>query len=117
LKHHSWIDAYKTEKLLIGTDSATDCIETPPAQEQANRKQKRKDALALELEEILGEMGLGVTTGAVMEKLKKDAGKGGCVIDVAADGSGIVWERSGGMPETLHLDALDARLRRMRNRC
>lgn len=76
----------------------------------------RKDAMALELEEIICEMkqsGTRLTAASVMSLLKRSAGKGGCVVDVAGDGDGVVWERSNGKSETMKMKALYVRLSRM----
>jgi len=75
----------------------------------------RKDALAIELDELIKDMLNNqerVTAVSVMARLKAGAGNGGCVIDVAADGDGIVWERSSGKEETTRHEALAARVAR-----
>lgn len=81
-----------------------------------NRTRERKDALTLELEDIIAatEREGRITAIGVMAKLKASAGTGGCVTDIAATGDGVIWENSKGRSRALTLEALDARLRRMR---
>lgn len=77
----------------------------------------RKDDMRLAIEEIVREIakkGERVTAVSVMAKLKAGAGKGGCVVDVAINGDGVVWERGDGKSETMNMKTLGARLYRMR---
>lgn len=142
LKYHSWIDKYleaaggssqedqaqhQGEAEAVTQESEQPVgIELEFEQRQtcdqwqkrsrANGKATKKDAMRLELDEIVQDMikrGERVTPVSVMTKLKASAGKGGCVVDVATDGDGVVWERSGGTSETLKMKALEGRLSRM----
>lgn len=75
----------------------------------------RKDALALELDDLINDMLNNqerVTAVSVMARLKAGAGNGGCITDVAADGDGLIWERSSGKVETIRHEALAARIGR-----
>lgn len=100
------------------SESITKEVPQEPSNQLAatDNRPTRKDAMALELEEIICEMkksGTRLTAASVMSLLKRSAGKGGCVVDVAGDGDGVVWERSNGKSETMKMKALEVRLSRM----
>jgi hypothetical protein len=94
-------------------------ILTPEAKRDFTCTGKRQDAMSIELDEVckgMPDFERG-KSAAVMTKLKARAGKNGsCIVDTAADGNGVVWERIKGKQETLNADALDKRLRRRQGR-
>lgn len=110
------LDVWITRQLLASPKSHDGQEERVENTSEGRGMAKRQDALSLELTAVLAEMaknGEGITPVSVMQKLKARAGKGGCIIDSAAPNDGVIWERSRGASETLTIDALEARLRRI----
>ncbi|MGH6635102.1 MAG: hypothetical protein ACRED0_02855 [Gammaproteobacteria bacterium] len=73
----------------------------------------KRDAMAHEIEQAIREIGLNYTPEEVMNKLAGYAGKkGSCIVEV--DRNCAIWRRDCGALESLTMNALKERLRRVK---
>jgi len=109
LKYHSWIDRYsQTLKLLEPVAPAAMVVTVADIRPAA--KKRRKDALAVLLDEILSQTPT-MTASSMMAELRKRTqadDSNSCIVD-SVDG-GIRWERDSGAIVELNIGALKERI-------